>query len=177
MLKWIAFLFFLPIQLYANEPDSVVIIPRYNIMEELQKPTQNEGEVRLHNDASIDNLLKWHIHINEHKKSFTGYRIQIYSVNSYGCNIDDLKEKRNKFEETFQDIPSYLKYFDPDFKIRVGNYHSRLESIPALYRIRKLYPSSYPVKTEISLEELKRIPMQDIVEETDETTNQVSDEK
>ena len=155
----------------------MVIIPRYNIMEELQKPTQNEGEVRLHNDASIDNLLKWHIHINEHKKSFTGYRIQIYSVNSYGCNIDDLKEKRNKFEETFQDIPAYLKYFDPDFKIRVGNYHSRLESIPALYRIRKLYPSSYPVKTEISLEELKRIPMQDIVEETDETTNQVSDEK
>ncbi|MEI3156021.1 MAG: hypothetical protein V8S95_13710 [Odoribacter sp.] len=52
-----------------------------------------------------------------------------------------------------------------------------MESIPALYRIRKLYPSSYPVKTEISLEELKRIPMQDIVEETDETTNQVSDEK
>lgn len=142
MLKWIAFLFFLPIQLYANEPDSVVIIPRYNIMEELQKPTQNEGEVRLHNDASIDNLLKWHIHINEHKKSFTGYRIQIYSVNSYGCNIDDLKEKRNKFEETFQDIPAYLKYFDPDFKTG-RELHSRLESIPALYRIRKLYPSSY----------------------------------
>ena len=70
---------------------------------------------------------------------------------------------RNKFEETFQDIPAYLKYFDPDFKIRVGNYRNRLECIPDLHRIR----NSYAVKTEISLDELKRIPMQDIVTGTE----------
>ena len=74
---------------------------------------------------------------------------------------------RNKFEETFQDIPAYLKYIDPDFKIRVGNYRNRLECIPDLHRIRKIYPASYAVKTEISLDELKRIPMQDIVTGTE----------
>ena len=90
-----------------------------------------------------------------------------YSVSSFGCNIENLKEMRNKFEETFQDIPAYLKYFDPDFKIRVGNYRNRLECIPDLHRIRKIYPASYAVKTEISLDELKRIPMQDIVTGTE----------
>lgn len=101
------------------------------------------------------------------RKTFTGYRIQIHSVSSFGCNIENLKEMRNKFEETFQDIPAYLKYFDPDFKIRVGNYRNRLECIPDLHRIRKIYPASYAVKTEISLNELKRIPMQDIVTGTE----------
>ena len=142
--------------------DTTIIVPRYNILEDLSQSGENGGEVRIHSDAAVENLLKWHTHNNEIKKSYSGYRIQIHSVNSYGCNIDELKEIRNKFEETFETIPAYLKYFDPDFKIRVGNYHSRLESIPDLYRIRKLYPSSYPVKTEITLEELKRIPMQDI---------------
>lgn len=162
MLKLVVILFLFPSHLWANDPDSVVVAPRYDIMSELQQPESNGGEVRLQQDAAINNLLKWHIHMNEKKKTFTGYRIQIYSANSYGRSIEQLKTMRNQFEETFQDIPAYLKYFDPDFKIRVGNFHSRLESIPALYRIRKIYPASYPVKTEISLEDLKRIPMQDI---------------
>ena len=119
----------------------------------------------MNSDPKVADLLQWHIHLNEKDKTFTGYRIQIYSTSSYGSDIEKLKEMRNHFEETFQDIPAYLKYFDPDFKIRVGNYKSRLECIPDLHRIRKIYPSSYPVKTEISLDELKRIPMQDIPEE------------
>lgn len=162
MFRLIVLLFLFPLQLFANTPDSLVIVPRYDILTELNQHGKHDGAVRLHSSSSINNLLKWHTHLNEKKKTFSGYRIQIYSANSYGCDINQLKDMRNKFEETFQDIPAYLKYFDPDFKIRVGNYHSRLESIPALYRIRKSYPSSYPVKTDISIEDLKRIPMQDI---------------
>lgn len=169
MFKLIVLICMLPVGLYANEPDSVATPLRYDIMEELHNHT-GKGEVRIHGDQSIHNLLKWHIHLNEKKKTFSGYRIQIYSANSFGCNIDELKEIRDKFEKTFQTIPAYLTYFNPDFKIRTGNYHSRLESIPDLYKIRKLYPSSYPVKMDIALEELKRIPMQDLLqsEEDDE---------
>lgn len=161
----------IPVCLCAQEQDSTAVTPtRYDILEELAKEPGNGGKVQLHCEPAIANLLQWHIHLNERQKTFPGYRIQIYSVNSYGCNINELKEKRNHFEETFRTIPAYLKYFDPEFKIRVGNYHSRLESIPELHRIRKLFPSSYPVKTEISLEELKRIPMQDIPQEEEPKT-------
>ncbi len=148
--------------------DSTATELRYDILETLNQKGEEGGEVYIHADPAVENLLKWHIHTHEIKKSFTGYRIQIYSVNSYGCDINTLKEIRNKFEEELYPIPAYLKYFDPDFKIRTGNYHSRLESIPDLYKIRKLYPSSYPVKTEIFLEELKRIPLQDILIEEEE---------
>lgn len=151
-----------PLHAQAGEPDSLATETRRDIMEELLLPGPQGGETDLRSDPAVDNLLKWHIHMNEKKKTFTGYRIQIYSANSYGCDIERLKEMRNKFEETFQDIPAYLNYFDPDFKIRAGNFHSRLESIPALNRIRKVYPASYPVRTEIPIDDLKRIPMQDI---------------
>lgn len=154
----------LPVHLYASEPDSVIIEPRYDIMNELRKSERNGGEVKVKGDVHINNLLKLYVHQNEKNKSFTGFRIQIYSASSYGSNVEELKVMRNKFEQTFQDIPAYLKYFDPDFKIRVGNFHSRLECIPVLHRIRKLYPSSYPVKTDITLDELKRVPMQDVPE-------------
>lgn len=165
MYRLLIILFLFPLTLCAQETtDSLVSVPqpRYEILEELQGTNASEGNILLNHTPAIANLLKWHIHTNEQQKTFSGFRIQIHSVNSYGCNLEELKEIRNKFEQNFPDIPAYLKYFDPDFKIRVGNFHSRLECIPTLHRIRKLYPASYPVKTEISLEELKRIPMQDI---------------
>lgn len=162
MSKFIFLLFLIPFRLYAVDTDTLTPAPRNNILTELQQTGKQGGKVVVHCDASIHHLLKLHIHLNEQRQSFPGYRIQIYSTGSFGCNIEQLKEMRNKFEQTFTYIPAYLKYFDPDFKIRVGNYHSRLECIPDLYRIRKLYPASYPVKTDILLQELSRIPMQDI---------------
>lgn len=166
----------MPAGLFAQSQDSVlmdsaVIVPDYDLLEELAVPAANGGAVELHTTRPVGDLLKWHIRQNKQNRSFSGYRIQVYSIGSYGCDLDKLKEYRNEFEETYQDIPAYLKYFDPDFKIRVGNFHNRLESIPTLYRIRKKHPSSYPVKTEILLDELKRVPMQDIVKEEEETIN------
>ena len=146
MNKYLFFILFLfPVHLFAQEADTLIVEeePHYDILQELRTESHNGGQVILDSDTPIDNLLQWHIHLNEKKKTFTGYRIQIYSVSSFGCNID------------------------PDFKIRVGNYRNRLECIPDLHRIRKIYPASYAVKTEISLDELKRIPMQDIVTGTE----------
>lgn len=153
----------LPVSVFGQDQDTLSVeIPHYDIISELQTPGSQNGQVILSSDNAIENLLQLHIHLNEKQKTFTGYRIQIYSNSSYGSDIEKLKEMRDQFEIAFPDIPAYLIYVDPDFKIRVGNFHSRLECIPALHRIRRLYPSSYPVKTEISPEELKRIPMQDI---------------
>ena len=125
------------------------------------------GKVIIHADPKIEQLLKLNISVNRKEQLFQGYRIQILSRSSYDTNIDSLKNYTKRFEEEFPDIPAYLQYTDPDFKIRVGNYRNRLECIPDLHRIRKIYPASYAVKTEISLDELKRIPMQDIVTGTE----------
>ena len=57
---------------------------------------------------------------------------QILSRSSYDTNIDSLKNYTKRFEEEFPDIPAYLQYTDPDFKIRVGNFRTRIEAIPAL---------------------------------------------
>lgn len=163
MIKIIALLLLFTGKLYATpQQDSTFTEIHYNILQELKQPGESGGRITLSCPPAIDNLLNIHVKQNKHHKTFSGYRIQIYSTSSYGSNMVQLKQMRDNFEKAFPDMPAYLKYFDPDFKIRVGNFHSKLECIPALYRIRKLYPSSYPVKTDISIDELKRIPLQDI---------------
>lgn len=174
MIKFITILLLFTGKLYAvPQQDSTFNETQYNILQELKQPDANGGAVTLSCSPAINNLLNIHINQNKRHKTFPGYRIQIHSTSSYGSNMAQLKQMRDNFEKAFPDIPAYLKYFDPDFKIRVGNFHTKLECIPALYRIKKMYPSSYPVKTDIAIDELKRIPLQDIpVEELPVTGNE-----
>lgn len=177
MIKFITILLLLTGKLYAaSAQDTLTIEPEihYDIIQELKQQDSNGGSVKLNSSQKINNLLHLHVNQNKRNKSFSGYRIQIYSSNSLGCDITQLKQIRDNFEKNFPDVPAYLKYFDPDFKIRIGNFHSRLECIPTLHRIKKMYPASYPVKTDITLDELKRVPLQDIpiVEENPEFTTE-----
>lgn len=158
--------------------DTILPEIHYDILEELHKPDASNGVVRLTCDPKINNLLQIHVGQNEKSRSFSGYRIQIYSASSYGCSIEKLKQMCEDFSRTFPDIPVYLKYFDPDFKIRVGNFHSRLECIPTFHRIRQMYPSCYPVKTEISLTELNKLPIEaeEMENEEEQTTDDENEE-
>jgi len=119
------------------------------------------GKVIIHGDPKIEQLVKLNRSVNRKERSFQGYRIQILSASSYNTNIDTLKNYTTRFEEEFPEIPAYLQYTDPDFKIRVGNFRTRIEALPTLKRIRKQYPGAYPVKTIIYLNELDPVQAQD----------------
>lgn len=162
----ILFLFFTGMA-KATVTDTIVEIPVYDILEELNRPHDNGGNVSIQSDVAIDSLVRLHILLNQKHKTFPGYRIQIFSGSSYDYPVDRLQEMKEGFEKDYPDIPAYLNYFDPDFKIRVGNFRNRLECIPALKKIRRRYPSSYPVKTEIPLSDLLK-SSQPPVQETEE---------
>lgn len=155
MIRVIIILFlFLPGILYASSPDSLSSENVYSIFQELKHNAPGEGHVHIKGDSAINGLINFHVSLNQKQRTFTGYRIQIFSGNSSDYNIGQLQGMKSSFEQEFTGTPAYLKYYDPDFKIRVGNFRTRLDCIPALYKIRKKYPSSYPVKTEITWNEL-----------------------
>lgn len=147
---------------------------KQSIFEKIQLDSLAKGHITFHTQSIIDSLTAIYIRQSDKTSVFSGYRIQIHTENSFGANIEQLKQMRNDFEIAFPEIPAYLKYIDPDFKIRVGNFTSRLEAVAVLAKIKKNYPASYVVKTSISIHELMRVPMQDIkTDSLDLTPNQI----
>ncbi len=65
MFKLIVLIFMFPVHLYANHTDSVMIVVHDDIIKELHRKT-GTGEVHVHGDHTIHNLLKWHTYLNEH---------------------------------------------------------------------------------------------------------------
>lgn len=142
--------------------DTVIIDTMvYDIIEMLADTSDNGGIAELVVPGEVGVMMKSHIMQNQLSKRFTGFRIQIASVNSAQKPVEELEAMRDKFEEDFPFIPAYLQYTVPDFKIRVGNYRSKLEAIPHLQKIRKLYPDCYVVRCEITFKELERLPLEE----------------
>ena len=133
-----------------------------NFLEQLTQPDSATGaNVNIHADNKLKELLQVRKDIYRQGYFFEGYRIQILSASSYTANMDTLRSYCEKFEEAYPHYRAYLQYFDPDFKIRVGNFYSRIEALPALMTVREKYPRAYIVKSTISVQDLMPVVEQD----------------
>lgn len=90
-------------------------------------------------------------YVNNWKKvgEINGYRIQIAAYS--GVNSKSQAEyAKNSFNNLFPYTKAYIIYTEPYFKVRVGNYYSRLQAYKELENIKLTYPSAYIVPDKIN---------------------------
>ena len=92
-------------------------------------------------DVSIDRV------IDTYHSSFqlTGYRVQIGSE----TNSHPAKRIRAAFIQKYNDVSAYEDYHQPYFKVRVGDFKTKLEAIKFQKEILSDFPNSFIVKDEI----------------------------
>jgi hypothetical protein len=98
-------------------------------------------------DSKIKSLIKMSNDINEQNKSMSGFRIQIFS----GSKRDKATELKTTFEQLFGSIPVYLIYQQPNFKVRAGDFKTRIEAASLLEKIKSDFDIAFIVKDEVSL--------------------------
>lgn len=79
-----------------------------------------------------------------------GYRIQIYSDNKKQAARDE----KAKFLSSFSGVKAHEIYQQPYFKIRVGDFKTKLEAYKFQREIYLQFPNSFIVKDEIDINEL-----------------------
>ncbi|MEO8149248.1 MAG: SPOR domain-containing protein [Bacteroidia bacterium] len=102
-------------------------------------------------ESQMDALVNKHISINQKKQAMPGYRVQIY----FGAKREAATEIKNGFNQSFPDIPAYLLYQQPNFKVRVGDCKTRLEAVKILELIKNTYEVAFIVKDDVKLPEIK----------------------
>lgn len=106
-----------------------------------------EGAVTIHTDPRVERLMKDY---TEHKHVLKGYRVQIF--------LGDRKtaeDTKHTFLQRNPETPAYLSWLAPNFRLRVGDLHTRLEAEKLLHDMRVDYPGSYIVPDDI---EMPRLP-------------------
>lgn len=96
-------------------------------------------------DERIDLLIEDYI---KNKKS-SGYRIQIFSSSN---NRWEAVKARSEFLKKYPEEKSYLIYQAPNYKVRIGDYISRLNAYERLELIKIDFPSAFIVVDDVEPE-------------------------
>jgi hypothetical protein len=99
-------------------------------------------------DTRIDSLLRLHVMQNEKFPGMEGYRIQIYKE-SGNMALDSALAVRERFLARYPNVPAYISFDEPYYRIRVGDFRTRIEALRFLVRIKRRYPLAWEIKDEI----------------------------
>jgi hypothetical protein len=106
-------------------------------------------------DMRIDRLLQLHIAYNSAFPVMPGYRIQLF-MQSGNTALEKAEEVTEKFEGKYDNIPAYITFGEPYYRVRIGDFRSRLEAIKFLDSIAKKYPQAWVVKDKINFPSLPK---------------------
>ncbi len=96
------------------------------------------GNAIIKADPRVDTLIRLHIKHNEKYPLMSGYRIQIFKESGNQA-LDEAHEIMDEFSEEFPDIPTYLSFQEPYYRVRAGNFRTRLEALDNLENIKKKF--------------------------------------
>ena len=117
-----------------------------------QETNQNNSVVIA--DARIDSLVNLHIEHNKKYPVFQGYRIQILKASGNDA-LALTEEAKAKFMKKYAGATVYLTFDEPYYRVRVGDFRTRLEAEKFLKRINRKYPGAWVIQDYINFPKYK----------------------
>src|SRR5690606_6975154 len=102
-----------------------------------------EGEVEIIKDQRLDFLVEQY----NKNKTVDGYRIQLFS----GRSREEAMKISMEFREKYPTVNAHLNYQQPNFKVRVGDFPSRLDASRFFENIKSEYPTSFIINVRLNI--------------------------
>ena len=109
---------------------------------------QTRGKVEVIKDPRVDTLAARRAELSKAVGlgEFNGFRVQIFT----GSNRKEAYNAQAKFQQDFPDIRSYVIYSDPNFKVRVGDFRTRLEAEKFQDQLRRSFDGTFIITEKIN---------------------------
>ena len=94
-------------------------------------------------DAVLDSIDR----INLTRKFIDGFTIQVFA----GTKREDAMNVKKQLTSSIPTLESELQYAQPNFRVKVGRYFTRLEAEKDYEQIKRVFPSAIVVPDKISI--------------------------
>ena len=109
---------------------------------------QSRGSVQISGDTKVSELVEKHIEFNEKVKTVPGYRIQIAKPSGVNSKTQAFAQKQ-QFLEEYPEMTAYIIFDEPNFKVKVGDFVTRLDAYVFMQKIKNTYTSSTIIKDNV----------------------------
>jgi len=138
------------------------LLAQTSIFDALSQPSTGKGTVTIRQSSairalvgsrSVDERIE-----TEGDKSYLvmhGYRVQVFTDNNQRTAKNEAETKEQEIKKLFN-VPTYVKYNAPFWRLYVGDYTTYEEAFSMMYKIVEAFPA-YKKEIQIKEEEI-RIP-------------------
>ncbi|MBR3938761.1 MAG: hypothetical protein IKJ67_02130 [Bacteroidales bacterium] len=100
---------------------------------------KRRGTIQIVGDRKVTDLVNTHVEFNERVKTIPGFRIQIASETGSNSKAKAFSVKE-KFLQEYPEISAYLVFDEPNFKVKVGDFITKLDAFVFMQKIKSQYP-------------------------------------
>lgn len=117
---------------------------------------QIRGQVEVVKDSRIDSIIAHRLIASKSplgkigNSSGYGYRVQFF----ISPNRNDIYAKQAAFNEMYPDLRTYIIYQEPNYKLKAGDFRTRLEAQKLMRDIRPQFPTLFIISEKINLPKL-----------------------
>ena len=102
-------------------------------------------------DTRIDRLVEKHRQYNQSNPGVDGFRVQIF-FDSGNNSKKAAQTARERFMEVYPEVSAYLTFKAPYYRVRVGDFRTKLEAEGFLFQLSSNYPNAFSVPDRIQIE-------------------------
>ena len=112
----------------------------------------SDGIVQVNADNRIQSLIDYNgtPQNGQSVVKLAGFRLQIY----YDQEKNNVNQKKADYLARYKDHPAYINYKAPNFRLRVGNFRTRLQAQEFMNEIKIDWPDAIIVEDDIELPRL-----------------------
>jgi len=102
-------------------------------------------------DPRMDQLIEKHRQYNQANPGVDGFRVQVF-FDSGNNSKRAAQTAREKFMEGYPEVGAYLTFNSPYYRVRVGDFRTKLEAEGFLFQLATAYPNAFTVLDRIRID-------------------------
>lgn len=139
--------------------------------------TQNKkGTLHVNQDSRVEKLMKKQRDVYATNSTMTGYRVQIFMEIGNEA-IRHAESMKKSFTDAFPELPIYLTYDQPYYRLRVGDFRNRVEAEKYLRLIKPKFSLAFVTADIINPpQKLSPVDLEELMDDEEETWDGFSEE-
>lgn len=111
---------------------------------------RNGNQTHTNQNPRLDSLIMLHKKSNAINQTIPGYRLQIY-FEAGNYSKSKAIEVKQSFDANNPGYNAYISFNEPYYRVRVGDFRTKIEAMGFLKDIINIYPNAFEVKDMISI--------------------------
>lgn len=122
----------------------------FTLLSYSQQIKTTNGKIEVIQDPRVEILVRKHIEINQKQTGIEGFRIQLFFDSGNNAKIQ-AQAMQEEFRTRYPEVEAYLSYKSPNYRVRVGDFRSRLDAQYFLNKISMDFPNAFITEDQIQL--------------------------